>query len=66
MKKFRILALAVAALLMMVVLAGCSTSADDISVTLILKTSPDAEPYFNQDIKVTGEGATVEKVVNEA
>ncbi len=65
MKKFRILALILAVVLCAGLMAGCSTSADDITVTLILITDSGVE-YFNQEIKVKGEGATVETVVNEA
>lgn len=67
MKKMKILALALVAVLMVSVLAGCNTSANAITVTLIMKTSPDAETaLFEQEIKINAENPTVELIINEA
>ena len=64
MKKFRILALALACVMMIGMCVGC-TSANDITVTLKFITA-DGTEYFNQEIKVNAEVPTVELAVNEA
>lgn len=65
MKKFKVLVLVLAAAMLVGILAGCSTSASDIHVTLVLTDAEDNE-IFNQEIAVNGDAPTVEQVINEA
>lgn len=65
MKKFRVLSLVLAAVLLVGILAGCSTSASDIHVTLKF-IDAEGNEIFNQDIAVNAEEPTVDLVVNEA
>ena len=64
MKKFRILALALACVMMIGMCVGCS-SANDITVTLKFVTEDNHE-FFSQEIKINAETPTVELAVNEA
>ena len=64
MKKFRILALALACVMMIGMCVGCS-SASDITVTLTF-VREDGSTYWSQEIKVNAETPTVELAVNEA
>ena len=64
MKKFRILALVLACVMMIGMCVGCS-SANDITVTLKFVLS-DGTEFWAQEIKVNAETPTVELAVNEA
>lgn len=64
MKKFRILALALACVMMIGMCVGCS-SANDITVTLTFVLE-DGSTFWSQEIKVNAEVPTVELAVNEA
>ena len=64
MKKFRILALALACVMMIGMCVGCS-SANDITVTLKFVLN-DGSEFVTYEIKVNAETPTVELAVNEA
>ena len=64
MKKFRILALVLACVMMIGMCVGCS-SANDITVTLKFVLE-DGSDYVTYEIKVNSETPTVELAVNEA
>ena len=64
MKKFRILALVLACIMMIGMCVGCS-SANDITVTLKFVLN-DGTEFVTYEIKVNAETPTVELAVNEA
>ena len=64
MKKFRILALVLACVMMIGMCVGCS-SANDITVTLKFVLN-DGSEFVNYEIKINSETPTVELAVNEA
>ena len=64
MKKFRILALVLACVMMMGMCVGC-TSANDITVTLKFVLN-DGSEFVTYELKVNAETPTVELAVNEA
>ncbi len=64
MKKFRILALVLACVMMIGMCVGCS-SANDITVTLKFVLN-DGSEFVTYEIKVNAETPTVELAVNEA
>ena len=64
MKKFRILALVLACVMMIGMCVGCS-SANDITVTLKFVLN-DGTEFVTYEIKVNAETPTVELAVNEA
>ncbi len=64
MKKFRVLALVLACVMMVGMCVGC-TSANDITVTLKFVLE-DGSDYVTYEIKVNSETPTVELAVNEA
>ncbi|MBQ8578403.1 MAG: hypothetical protein IJ449_10645 [Clostridia bacterium] len=67
MRKFRVLALMLATILLVGMCSVGCTSNNDITVTLEFWTSEDAEAaWWKQEIKVNAEAPTVELVVNEA
>ena len=64
MKKFRILALVLACVMMIGMCVGC-TSANDITVTLKFVLN-DGSEFVSYELKVNAETPTVELAVNEA
>ncbi|MBP3918842.1 MAG: hypothetical protein J6I50_06690 [Clostridia bacterium] len=67
MRKFRVLALLLATVLMVGICSVGCTSNNDITVTLEFWTSEDAESaWWSQQIKINAENPTVELAVNEA
>ena len=64
MKKFRILALVLACVMMIGMCVGC-TSANDITVTLKFVLN-DGSEFVTYELKVNAETPTVELAVNEA
>ena len=64
MRKIRVLALVLAAILMVGMCVGCASN-NDITVTLTFVDN-EGNTYWSQEIKVNSETPTVELAVNEA